>query len=64
MKQARAKTYTLLFPRADPVALAKFDPRTKVCTMNCGPHKDDPRDAKERKFLCTDCLPAYVGKPA
>lgn len=23
------------FERADPVALAAFDPRTKACTMNC-----------------------------
>lgn len=44
------------FQRADPEELAKFDPRTKVCTMNCGPHADDPRDDKERKFLCDDCL--------
>lgn len=43
------------FQRADPEALAKFDPRTKVCTMNCGPHRDDPRGNKERKFLCDDC---------
>lgn len=41
--------------RADPVALKNFDPSTKYCTMNCGPHRDDPRSAKERKFLCGDC---------
>ena len=62
MKQAQAKPYTPVFPRAAPVALAQFDPRTKVCTMNCGRHKDDPRSNKECKFLCTDCMPAYVGK--
>lgn len=43
------------FTRADPAALAQFDIRTKVCVMNCGPHRDDPRDVKERRFLCNDC---------
>lgn len=43
------------FPRADPKELARFDPSTKKCTMNCGPHSDDPRSREERKFLCTDC---------
>lgn len=46
---------SLVFQRADPTKLAEFDPTTKVCTMNCGPHKDDPRSANERKFLCDDC---------
>ena len=23
--------------------------------MNCGPHRDDPRSAKERKLLCDEC---------
>lgn len=45
------------WPRADPEALAAFDPSTKVCVMNCGPHADDPRSSKERKFLCQDCYP-------
>ena len=45
----------LAFPRADPVALKAFDPRTKICVMNCGPHNLDPRDDKERKFLCDEC---------
>jgi len=45
----------IVFPRADPVALAQFDPRTKQCTMNCGQHRDDPRSVKECKFLCGDC---------
>jgi hypothetical protein len=49
------------FPRADPEALAKFDPRTKQCTMNCGPHRDDPRSEKECKFLCDDCVEVDVG---
>lgn len=50
---------TLGYPwrRADPEALAAFDPSTKVCVMNCGPHADDPRSSKERKFLCQDCYP-------
>jgi len=41
--------------RADPAALAAFDPATKTCTMNCGPHGLDPRSRKERLFLCDDC---------
>lgn len=49
------------WPRADPAELERFDPDSKVCVMNCGPHKDDPRSAAERKFLCDDCEPA---KPA
>lgn len=46
----------LHFPRADPAALAAFDPSTRYCTMNCGPHRDDPRTAAERKLLCGDCV--------
>ncbi len=45
----------MVFERADPEALAKFDPSTKLCTMNCGPHRDDPRSNAEVKFLCNDC---------
>jgi hypothetical protein len=45
----------LVFTRADPKALAAFDPRTKQCTMNCGPHRDDPRTWQERQFLCPEC---------
>lgn len=41
--------------RADPAELAKFDPASKVCTMNCGPHGLDPRSRVERLFLCDDC---------
>lgn len=41
--------------RADPEALAAFDPTTKTCVMNCGPHVDDPRSALERLFLCDEC---------
>lgn len=46
------------WPRADPDELAKFDPDSKVCVMNCGPSSDDPRSAAERIFLCDDCMPA------
>lgn len=52
------------FPRADPAELAKFDPSTKVCTMNCGGHRDDPRDDVERKLLCGDCQAADPKPPA
>lgn len=45
-----------VWTRADPALLEKFDPDTKQCTMNCGPHRNDPRTAKERKFLCEDCI--------
>ena len=45
----------LVFTRADPAALARFDPRTKVCSMNCGPHRLDPRSDTERAFLCPEC---------
>lgn len=59
-KMKKAKT-TLVrepieWPRADPAELAKFDPHTKECTMNCGPCRDDPRTDAERKFLCDDCV--------
>lgn len=50
------KEPSIKFTRADPAELTEFDPDTKVCTMNCGPHKQDPRTDKERKFLCDDCL--------
>jgi hypothetical protein len=46
---------TIDFPRADPAALADFDPASKVCQMNCGPSLKDPRSAIERRFLCPDC---------
>ena len=52
----RSVNKTIDWPRADPVALSKFDPSTKICTMNCGPSSLDPRNEKERKFLCDDCL--------
>lgn len=58
MRKKVSTTVTKLieFARANPAELAKFDQCTKVCTMNCGPHRDDPRSNKERKFLCGDCL--------
>lgn len=43
------------WPRANPAEIKAFDPASKICTMNCGPHAKDPRTAAERKFLCTDC---------
>lgn len=44
------------WPRANPAALAAFDPNSLRCTMNCGPHRDDPRTDAERKLLCGDCV--------
>ena len=45
----------LVWERADPIALEKFDPSTKHCSMNCGKHAKDPRSYKELKFMCEDC---------
>ena len=45
----------LVFERASEEDLANFDPSTKVCSMNCGPHMDDPRSEDERRFLCQEC---------
>jgi hypothetical protein len=55
MKLTKVPVKPLVFLRADPQALASFDPSTKVCDMNCGQHVDDPRSDLERKFLCGDC---------
>lgn len=44
------------WPRADPQALASFDPSSKTCTMNCGPSTHDPRRRAERLLLCEDCI--------
>lgn len=52
------------FPRADPAELAKFDPSTKICTMNCGRHTTDSRSPAERKLLCDDCIPVLHEQPA
>ncbi|ELQ8316866.1 TPA: hypothetical protein ACPWO2_006388 [Pseudomonas aeruginosa] len=54
LEDSSAKT-DIDWPRADPDALKTFDPSSKACTMNCGPHGQDPRKFAERKFLCTDC---------
>lgn len=45
-----------VWPRSDPAALAKFDPTTKLCTMNCGQSTNDPRSKEECKFQCDDCI--------
>ena len=45
----------VLWPRADPKALAAFDPATKVCSHNCGQAVGDPRSENECKFLCDLC---------
>lgn len=57
MKRAHLRTEhpAIQFTRADPAELARFDPSTKQCTMNCGPHIDDPRTDTERKLLCSEC---------
>lgn len=47
----------IVFPRADPRELERFDIRSKICVMNCGPHTDDPRGDAERLLLCEECLP-------
>jgi hypothetical protein len=51
----QAAAVRLTFPRAAPADLARFDPRTKICSMNCGRHSDDPRSDHERAFLCDEC---------
>lgn len=62
-RQPAPRPQPLVFTRADPAALARFDPRSKRCTMNCGPHINDPRSEKERQFLCTDCWPRASATP-
>lgn len=57
IKSAPVLEQPLTFTRADPAELARFDPATKICVMNCGPHRDDPRTPAERKLLCGDCWP-------
>lgn len=47
----------IAWTRADPAALARFDRRSKQCTMNCGPSRLDPRSDDERKLLCDECWP-------
>lgn len=55
-KPAVVEAKPITFTRADPAALASFDPRSKLCTMNCGPHAQDPRTPAERRFLCPECV--------
>ena len=50
-KQAPIIHHQLVFERVDPELLKNFDMSTKRCTMNCGPHAQDPRSEKERVFL-------------
>lgn len=54
-RAAAAVSQPIVFRRADAKLLAAFDPESKMCTMNCGPHRDDPRTDKERALLCGDC---------
>lgn len=56
-KTAPAPEAPLNWERADPAELAKFDPATKECTMNCGQSRLDPRSRAEVMYLCDDCLP-------
>jgi len=53
---SKAVSKPIEWERANPHELATFDPSTKMCTMNCGPHRQDPRTEEERKFLCDECL--------
>jgi hypothetical protein len=62
-KQAPPPPAPIHWPRADPALLAAFDPRTKICQMNCGAHRDDPRTEAERKLLCDDCWPVTPPPP-
>ena len=48
----------IVWPRSTQAEMAGFDPKTKICTMNCGRHRADPRSPEEFKFQCTDCVPA------
>ena len=60
-RQPKPEPRPIVFPRSDPAELARFDPSTAVCTMNCGRHTDDPRSEAERRFQCDDCIkPANV----
>lgn len=55
--EADRKDEAIVWTYADPSELAKFDPTTRQCVMNCGPHRKDPRSDKERLFLCPECIP-------
>ena len=60
----RAALGAQMWPRVSHAALATFDPRTLLCTMNCGPHRDDPRTDAERKLMCGDCINLTSGRVA
>lgn len=51
------------WPRADPAALAAFDPASKVCTMNCSQHCLDPRSRAELLLVCDDCDKVPPARP-
>lgn len=55
-KGTEMKGVLMVWPRADPEQLKRFNPGTKFCTMNCGPSSADPRSNAERALLCGDCL--------
>src|SRR5574340_715743 len=61
MRYKLMKSAQVNWCRADPVELSILDPTTRLCVMNCGPHRDDPRSDTERKRLCNDWL--KVSKP-
>jgi len=55
MKKQPPPPAPFVWERADPAELAKFDPLTKVCTMNCGQGSHDPRSRTEIMLMCDDC---------
>ncbi len=63
MMTSTAPAAPIEWTRADPAELAKFDPASRICTMNCGPHRLDPRTRAERIFLCDDCECAPTPAP-
>jgi ATP-dependent Clp protease adapter protein ClpS len=54
----------IVFERADADALKAFNPNSKRCTMNCGPHRDDPRSKAERMLLCPECEEVSEADPS
>lgn len=63
-KPEQAPPAPIEWTRADPAELAAFDPSTRRCTMNCGPHGLDPRSRAERLLLCDDCETVRSIRPA
>lgn len=55
--QAGVLSLPITWPRADKVALAAFDPATKVCDHRCTQSLYDPRSEKECLYLCDLCGP-------